>query len=835
MSCISFKTVCEDTRITANGSYQYDNVLRLMGAQNEKLFGQIVIFTSQQEQIKSISVKQFKNNDECANVDIQIYWEYCIRIKKPSCSYGGTGEYPEILVPIEAMLKTPDAKLAADDWCVIMVEAKLSKDVKSGIYFSAIEVVCEKETLTIPIELTVYGFSLPEQNHSRTSFAVFFENQAYANKDVSPCNELLVDYQKYYNLLKSFRISASELPVESAERPGFCASGYRFTSAYEPHRGISETDIPNFVETAKKYAKDPEIAAYILPYRSYVDEEGKNRIDIAFEKEILLALVNGSTNELDLLSKAYFYITFADEPTSEKFPCVRAVKEDCRQAMRMVADEANFTGKEKVRISLLTIDNVVTAWPDEKLYGGVDTWCPQYSGFSAPELLYEMKCLGELGSKFWWYGCMVPHYPYPSYHIDEPLLSARLEGILRYRFGIRGNLYWAVNMSVKFNNESKTYEKNDPYEEPMTWANANGDGLLLYDGERFGYDGPIPSMRLAAICEGNQDYEYCLLLEQAIKHLNKQYDIEIDPVHYLRPLWDKIHYRTMCFAGGYSFRLVRRELADSIMAAYRGLLVEVAGIDAEHHVAVVNVYFPSDCKVSCLCLNAERRKSGGGEMITMNIPLQENKNTYCDICFADKHGEFIYRRLISPPVKPIPLTLWNAENTVETTLKDHRLRIVTEKFIDGDFNPIIVARGDFDFENLDSFILNINSYSEKPFILSVSIFDKKGKEFVLGYDIFEKGQKTARVHYHPRLQLKPGFQDNCYTASTFYTEQERRRNAIDLHHITEIKIRVQNPRLVNEVNTKGVLPREFSVAPYEFDMSVYYTEWAGDSPHTNYD
>ena len=118
---------------------------------------------------------------------------------------------------------------------------------------------------------------------------------------------------------------------------------------------------------------------------------------------------------------------------------------------------------------------------------------------------------------------MVPHYPYPSYHIDEPLLSARLEGILRYRYGARGNLYWAVNMHTKYNGESKAYEEVDPYEETMSWENANGDGVLVYNGERFGYRGLLPSLRLAAICEGNQDYEYCLLLENAIEKLNKKY------------------------------------------------------------------------------------------------------------------------------------------------------------------------------------------------------------------------------------------------------------------------------------------------------------------------
>ena len=39
--------------------------------------------------------------------------------------------------------------------------------------------------------------------------------------------------------------------------------------------------------------------------------------------------------------------------------------------------------------------------------------------------------------------------------------------------------------------------------------------MVFYPGHRFGYDGPIPSIRLKAMLRGLQDYEYALMLENA--------------------------------------------------------------------------------------------------------------------------------------------------------------------------------------------------------------------------------------------------------------------------------------------------------------------------------
>ena len=42
----------------------------------------------------------------------------------------------------------------------------------------------------------------------------------------------------------------------------------------------------------------------------------------------------------------------------------------------------------------------------------------------------------------------------------------------------------------------------------------NGDGWLVYPGRQYGVEGPVASMRLKAICDGNEDYDLLYALEE---------------------------------------------------------------------------------------------------------------------------------------------------------------------------------------------------------------------------------------------------------------------------------------------------------------------------------
>jgi hypothetical protein len=142
----------------------------------------------------------------------------------------------------------------------------------------------------------------------------------------------------------------------------------------------------------------------------------------------------------------------------------------------------------------------------------VDIWVPPtpyYDEAAAEQLRAE-------GKDMWWYVCGFPHHPYANWLIEYPAIEARLlMGMLPYRINSHGMLYWKTTEWL-FND---TPIREGPYTrwDPVSSRHSsgkwyNGDGSLLCAGP----DGPIPTIRLANIRDGLEDYEYLWLLAQLV-------------------------------------------------------------------------------------------------------------------------------------------------------------------------------------------------------------------------------------------------------------------------------------------------------------------------------
>lgn len=88
-------------------------------------------------------------------------------------------------------------------------------------------------------------------------------------------------------------------------------------------------------------------------------------------------------------------------------------------------------------------------------------------------------------------------------------LSRRLLGWLTYRYHSDGLLFWHVNLWP----DRPPLNTDDTF--LTAWEAENslrmpGDGQLLYPGA----DGPLPSIRLANVRDGIEDYEWLMLLAQ---------------------------------------------------------------------------------------------------------------------------------------------------------------------------------------------------------------------------------------------------------------------------------------------------------------------------------
>ena len=110
----------------------------------------------------------------------------------------------------------------------------------------------------------------------------------------------------------------------------------------------------------------------------------------------------------------------------------------------------------------------------------------------------------------------------PVYLIDRSLADSRVQGWFAYRTGATGLLYWNVNSW----RAAVGTAPRDPYVDPVSGLSVvgkthiynNGDGSLLYPGyyPRLGLNvegaGPVGSLRMEALRDGLEDYEYVRLV-----------------------------------------------------------------------------------------------------------------------------------------------------------------------------------------------------------------------------------------------------------------------------------------------------------------------------------
>lgn len=116
--------------------------------------------------------------------------------------------------------------------------------------------------------------------------------------------------------------------------------------------------------------------------------------------------------------------------------------------------------------------------------------------------------LRTLGRSVWWYTCCGPWAPWANMASYEfpPIEGRILLGAMTYAVGAEGYLFWHVNFWLR--------EGNDPMDVADTffpdWSTeavssaCAGDGILVYPGK----DDIYPSIRLAQMRDGVQDYEW---------------------------------------------------------------------------------------------------------------------------------------------------------------------------------------------------------------------------------------------------------------------------------------------------------------------------------------
>ena len=500
-----------------------DSTLRMYGIRGDVESVQLMITSSKDIKSFNVKVNDLVNADgkKIGKSNIEVYAQWYVNVEGSYNTKAGNGMYPDALVPIMSLVRARENYITAGNNQGLWFEVRIPETAKPGVYTGTATLTLGREIYDIPIEVTVYDAVMPEEVHTHSCYRIEYNYMHHVEGTKS--GELA---QAYYDFL-----------VERRCMPML------------PSPSISE-DYDAFVDwLVTNCAENPKVSTYGLPYTETTDANGKpivsrERLMELFTKMAMknVELRQTGNESIDLFKKAMFYMgNLVDAPTGEKIEQVKAcdlVLTECKYA---VAEEY-LKDYPDLYQSLLEVRNLVTTVYNENLVGsdtegGVQTWGSTLTSWDNAEQrqnYYDRQNSTDRkgGEEAWWYGCSTPYPPFPTYHIDDELIGSRILSWMQFDYGSDGTLYWSVNNS---------FSQYNFWENAVAVSGAMGDGSLIYPAGKFRLSEPVSTLRLESIREGQEDYEYLWMIEQAILQYNAENGTNHDPEALMAPLYEGLY------------------------------------------------------------------------------------------------------------------------------------------------------------------------------------------------------------------------------------------------------------------------------------------------------
>lgn len=535
------------------------------------------------------------------------------------------GWYPDALVPMDAAYEKGENTVSAGENQGIWVTVKTTKDTAPGTYTGALTVTVDGKANSVPVTAEVWDFTVPDEVHTQTCFHYFSDFTVAGELDNS--EEM---WAKYVNAMAEYRVSISDVPY------------YDFY------------DVEGWAQVAKEYAAKPGYAGFKLPYRPIVRTvELIDPINPALPTRLvpdvdydllerqLLELAEVSTPENPVLKKAFMYFSYSlDEAwMTGGEENVRYINTMVHRKLIEVADKieaehgTGYWAEHGIeRDDIVKMQNLNTDPYLDSIAGFVPTYVPTVDNFNTADQRekYKREEEGEISSgTTWWYHCVDPKAPYPTYHTDDYLASARTISWMQYEYGIDGMLYWGTQ---SYPNATTSYPV------PMDiWDDAtkltlraadNGDGYLFYPGLEYGVDGPLPSIRLQAIRDGLEDYEYLWLFERELEEANETYGTDYTADEVLEKIFRTVYTGVISVTDADVIQSARRSIAEmlQLISSDAQAFVRVAEIDADTETATVEVLYNGDYTLTAGGEEQQKitQKDGVKSVVTVDLTGSRN-------------------------------------------------------------------------------------------------------------------------------------------------------------------------------------------------------------------
>jgi Glycoside hydrolase 123 N-terminal domain len=449
-----------------------------------------------------------------ANVDL--FREWYVQVETPSERNVslGPGWYPDALLPClrwsgnlyphtyvmpfdlpDPLNYVGETQKSQAMWVDVYVPNQRAA-APAGSYTAPITITSDQGSAQLTLELKVWDFALPEESHLKPNIHTDTEVNTFA-EDL----EL-----KYYQLLRKHRLSMYPL-------------------GYAPALTVSGADVK--IDWSKY---DARLGKY-LDGSAFTGKYGYNGPGYGVPIEFLMLPFDAYPMNLYKLprgiqknGKEYkFYAAWpVSLPKEGRTPEYQQIWTNTFRAVEKHFDDHPGWDKTRLLVYFLSLDEAYDDVARERMfyYGQLlkDAHAPRLEyrvDGSYPketmERLAKILNIVILGMRSWQKAGVdeikkqgVNTWFYTgSVVTDGDGLNARSLSWLAWKLGADSWTLWELD-----------FNSLRAWQEPKTYGNYNGLGMLVYRGETMGLDEPVPSMRLKGLRRGSQDYEYFWLLSQ---------------------------------------------------------------------------------------------------------------------------------------------------------------------------------------------------------------------------------------------------------------------------------------------------------------------------------
>ena len=418
------------------------------------------------------------------NVEVPSHAEWVYKVGSPAAPKDPTGWKPVQLIPENARagLGGFPLRVAGKQNQSVWIEVYTDRNLPAGFYSGTITIDADDRKQTIPVELELFDFTLPDQNSMHAM--VYYESsqpKLYQGSDLDP------QYHRFAHRHRIELVHAYDINSVSAALGRFDGTDFTKAKGYEgPGAGVGNQIIPR---------------TFYGPGKTFDERASAWR-----EADSWLTFLRAKFPD------AITFLYLPDEPGRREYDYIRQLAENLHSNPGPGKALPTFVTKHYVK----------------DLDGAIDIWDTGPLGYDIKRATEER----QRGRKYWIYNGGRPAAG--AIVIDAPATDPRATIWACFKHDIDNYFYWH-GVHWQHNRQKVGERRQNVWANPITFDNRgqpnkplddqgyiNGDGVLIYPGEDKlhheqdrGIAGPISTIQLANFRRGLQDHQYLTLARKS--------------------------------------------------------------------------------------------------------------------------------------------------------------------------------------------------------------------------------------------------------------------------------------------------------------------------------